>query len=960
MSAFSLTRFTASKPARLSKAFRMTDGRLVKESGGQLFDGIAEQITVDPAGFADLLVSLKPSQALSYGVNGHDKARVVPVAKLPSKPTHPPTIARDRHHFAWPANAGVMMLDYDPPPEGPTLDPEHLRQCLYGVWPGLHAAPHLWRPSAGGCIYADDGTELKGVSGQRLYVIVAQAADIPRAGVVLFDRLWLAGLGRHEVSKSGALLLRSIIDSSVFQPERLDFCGGAECGTGLVQRLHPPLVFNANDEPINTTATLRDLTPQEAAEVKALREKAATELAGLVKSRKESWIEERVADALMSIPVERRHDERPRLIDAYRRACEDARLLADYTLELEKHGTVTVGAILDSPNKYHGCRTLDPLEPDYNGGRYTGWLNLRTAGRPYLWSHAHGGKRFTLHRALQTIRVIGGELHHMADKALELLRLDGVVYQRGHGLGRLAGDLIQPVCPDWLALYLTRLCRFEKFDKRLKVWEPVDCPPRLASSICAMAGEWSLPTLRAVVSAPFILADGRIVERDGYDAESGLYLDFSDAEHWETIPLNPTLEQIKAAIQALWYPFKDFPFTGPVDRGVFVSAILTAIQRAVLPTAPGFSTDAPAAGSGKSLLAKCLCALAGVPTPEAMPPIKQGDDSEIRKRLFAACRAGARVILFDNATGNVESPALCAFLTAEVFSDRILGVSEIGAAPTTAMVLFTGNNLSMVGDLNRRVLRARIDAEVEAPHRRKFDLNPVAYVQEHRLAMVRAGLIVLRGYLQANAVPADSMASFEAWNDLIRGAVIWLGKLTADDEQPFYGDPAESIDATYDQDPERAQLGAVLDAWYQAFKTKAMTVSEAIREAEQSKNINSALYDALQDVAGARGVISNRYLGQWLASMAERIVNGFRLRRGGHDTHKKAVRWRVEIVNLRVTAGNCGYSNIPTRENRKNADIYIAVEKLPAYPRTSPQIEPDAKNQDDANQPPKPKFRREF
>ena len=249
--------------------------------------------------------------------------------------------------------------------------------------------------------------------------------------------------------------------------------------------------------------------------------------------------------------------------------------------------------------------------------------------RDSLWSHAHGGQRYALHRALQTIQIQGGELHHQVDKCLELLRLDGTVYQRGQALGRLAGDLIQTVTPDWLALYLTRLCRFEKFDKRAKVSESIDCPPRIALSICAMAGEWDLPILRAVVSAPFILANGRIVERDGYDAESGLYLDFAEAERWEPVPLSPSVEQVQAAINALWFPFKDFPFTGPVDRGAFMGAILTAIPRPMLPTAPGFIADAPAAGSGKSLLAKCLCALAGVPAPEAMPPIRQGDDSEI-------------------------------------------------------------------------------------------------------------------------------------------------------------------------------------------------------------------------------------------------------------------------------------------------------------------------------------------
>lgn len=111
---FELTRFTAHSPSRLSKAFRLENGRLVKESGGQLFDGAADRIAVDFAGFAALLDSLTPRQALAYGVNGHESARVVPAAKLPTKPTTPPTIARDRRHFNWSDGLGVLMLDYDP------------------------------------------------------------------------------------------------------------------------------------------------------------------------------------------------------------------------------------------------------------------------------------------------------------------------------------------------------------------------------------------------------------------------------------------------------------------------------------------------------------------------------------------------------------------------------------------------------------------------------------------------------------------------------------------------------------------------------------------------------------------------------------------------------------------------------------------------------------------------------
>ena len=50
-----LTRFTSRKPARLSKRFTLVGGVLLPESGGNMTDGIAEQLTVTLAEFAALL-----------------------------------------------------------------------------------------------------------------------------------------------------------------------------------------------------------------------------------------------------------------------------------------------------------------------------------------------------------------------------------------------------------------------------------------------------------------------------------------------------------------------------------------------------------------------------------------------------------------------------------------------------------------------------------------------------------------------------------------------------------------------------------------------------------------------------------------------------------------------------------------------------------------------------------------
>lgn len=73
-----LTIITATKPGTLSKSFTLEGGTLQKHPGGNLAEGRAEQRTLSPAEFRDLLKTLGPAQALVYRVNGHDQARIVP------------------------------------------------------------------------------------------------------------------------------------------------------------------------------------------------------------------------------------------------------------------------------------------------------------------------------------------------------------------------------------------------------------------------------------------------------------------------------------------------------------------------------------------------------------------------------------------------------------------------------------------------------------------------------------------------------------------------------------------------------------------------------------------------------------------------------------------------------------------------------------------------------------------
>ena len=168
-------------------------------------------------------------------------------------------------------SAGVMALDYDPQAGDAVLSPADLWSLLdtnisglqtAGVVHWLSGSSHIW----------NDTLELQGRRGQRIYILVADAGDIPRAAQVLADRLWLAGHGRV-VLKSGAKLLRHIFDDAMCEPARLDYCGGAFCRPPLTQRRGPPVVLS-DGVFLDTRIALPDLTSSEAAKVEGVKAEA--------------------------------------------------------------------------------------------------------------------------------------------------------------------------------------------------------------------------------------------------------------------------------------------------------------------------------------------------------------------------------------------------------------------------------------------------------------------------------------------------------------------------------------------------------------------------------------------------------------------------------------------------------------------------------------------------------------
>jgi hypothetical protein len=239
--------------------------------------------------------------------------------------------------------------------------------------------------------------------------------------------------------------------------------------------------------------------------------------------------------------------------------------------------------------------------------------------------------------------------------------------------------------------------------------------------------------------------------------------------------------------------------------------------------------------------------------------------------------------LLDNVKGSFKSSALEAFLTARRYSDRVLGASRMAKLPTNILMVISGNNFLPAGDLWRRIMTCRIDPRTEEAHRRTFKRDAPKHVRAHRHELVVAGLTLLRGFIDAGSPRAtpDRLGSYEAFDDLVRQCVIWLGK---EGIAPVT-DPALSIAKTRALEPELQKLTAFLTSAHAVMGVQKWRVAELIartNNAPLTDDDAQALREALVQIAGDNNNrINVRILGSWITKQADRRCEGLRVERAG-------------------------------------------------------------------------------
>ena len=875
MSRIALTKITSTKPQTLTKRCTLKNGKLERSTVASMSEGRAEVIELDtPAQFASVLEGLAHNEALCYGLAPSPAIRLLSKAQYEAQGKPADTTTRSKDAFSWNSGGGVLLLDYDPQDGQTALSRVQLLDKLRALLPSLDATAYVWWASSSSLIFNTETQEqLTPIKGQRVYIFVQDAGDIERAGAVLFKRLWLAGEGFYAISQAGALLERSIIDASVWQTNRLDFAAGAKCIAPLEQRRGSPI---ANDgEPLDTRLALPDLSEAENADFAAKQAQARAAVRDESAAVQQAYIEEQAIELLTATGKEQNEENLDAAKETIRRALSASVLAGDFLITLADGNRVSVGEVLDNPSKYHHAQTLDPLEPEYEGGKITGKLYLFGSVKT-LHSFAHGGRTFKLIRQLKRVQHIGGNTAGTAQEVIDFLRELPDIYDHGQELAQVRDGRMVMLNKDSLGFYLGSVAMFWTWaDDKEKRIDPSD---RLTKQILSLGEARKLKPLKAVITAPIIDFDGRIISKAGYDKKTGLFLEL--AEELSILPVQPTAHDVRAALDTLMQPFAGFQTASPLDRSVLLCAILTAIVRPILPTAPAFGFDAPTQGTGKTYLAQCLGALATGAAPAVMPHTAGRDDEETRKRIYSVLLAGDAVLVWDNILGYFDSAAMAALMTSEVYADRKLGVSEKSALPNRLLVFLTGNNLTLAGDMPSRVLKLRLDTQMENPATRKFSSNPLRYIQQHRQTLVMAGLTIIKAYLASDAHQMGGVGAggtrFPHWDSLARQPVAWLNQALGVEDYP---DPAIVLEEAANNDPEKETQFQALSLIDRAMGAGWWTTRELVQRMNGGGFCAqpSELEEVLQDLAGNTKPLTARGLGRVLSYRVGRIAGGLRL-----------------------------------------------------------------------------------
>jgi hypothetical protein len=287
-------------------------------------------------------------------------------------------------------------------------------------------------------------------------------------------------------------------------------------------------------------------------------------------------------------------------------------------------------------------------------------------------------------------------------------------------------------------------------------------------------GDDALPVVTAVATLPMVLGDGTILSGSGLNRDHGIVFRVP-AQLQALIPgiSDCTSSAVAEAMQFLtddWLHDVACDYQGKV---VLIAAAATILQRLLLPERPAFFVSAGQRGGGKTTAVSMISV--AVLGGRAAAAAWSNDEEERRKGLLAYLGEGVPLICWDNIPrgSTISCPSIERALTAETYTDRILGVSEFRSVPATAIHVFTGNNIAPRSDLASRSLCVRLSSDRPDPENRTFHhVDPLGWTEANRARILTALYTILLANPRLREVsPSAAETRFKIWWHVVGSAI---------------------------------------------------------------------------------------------------------------------------------------------------------------------------------------------
>lgn len=360
----------------------------------------------------------------------------------------------------------------------------------------------------------------------------------------------------------------------------------------------------------------------------------------------------------------------------------------------------------------------------------------------------------------------------------------------------------------------------------------------------------NLPMLDRVIKVPVFDKTGTLVRIPGYVPGMKVYLhpDFQALP----VPAKPTPDEVDAAVDAIADVLTDFPFSDDFtgddqlplkmealdpqghpypnpERGKssfanMLSMILQPfVQHLIEGNSPAFHIDKAKAGTGANYLVDVVYLIAE--GKRATVRVMSDNNEEFKKTITATLRQGAPIIFVDNINRHVDSGALAAALTSGIWSDRVLGVSEMVDIPVKSVWVMAGNNLTFSGELMRRNVPVRLDADTPNPAQDRkqgfFKHFPLQdHVESIRPQLVQAVHTLIANWF-AKGCPhgTATMNSFDHWARVLGGI------LEAANVEGFLSNIPAYLETNNEEDNSLADYAQAL---YERYGAKEFSLEQAL------------------------------------------------------------------------------------------------------------------------------------